>query len=1282
MKNYFSNHSTLYSQQNYAMIRNIERIVLLLVLLCFGMGARAGNVLTIGSAQGAPGEEVELALALENTDAVAALQVSIPLGEQLNYVEGSAAMTDRSNGHSVTAGVKDGTLNVMVYSMGMSALTGNTGDVVTLRLKLGNQPTDVTLTASKLVMTDGSGNAIGDATSASGVVSIRCAKAEYSPMTIDFGRVPIRSTYEQNFTVYNTGNETLEVTGLQFSNYLTKFSSTTQFPLTVAPGSSASINITYAPEERGTVSEEVKVLCNSISKLNTIALKAQPFAVNELHVQPVSGIADEVVTIPLTMNNMDAISGLQLEFQLPDALEYVENSFQLSGRKTNHVTVVTCKNGLLKILAYSPNDAAFTGEEGEIGSFQVKLVGRYDVELTPTKTVLSATINNKVENVCSEVYGAVVSIQSPSINADESFYMGAVSVTEPCERTFNIRNYGSAPLTVSRIVFDNENLSIKESLPININPWESFDVTVVYSSTEQTTFTGTMQIYSNDPEQRVWNVSVTGSRFAPNYFSIATPDVSAFENMKVEVAVNTYDPIVGLQFDLTYPGQYYEPFDGNYTLESRAEGLTVTYRQIDNNTLRFFCYFLTGSGIAAGDGKVMTIEMKPKGEYVPGGEYTAGVKEIKLGTSEMANKYAGVDSESTFTVFYPVTSISIEPSPAALDKGQTLALVATVNEDATNKNVTWSSADESIVSVDAEGVVTGVEYGTTTITVTSESNPEVAATCEVTVVYVPVTSISISQTTATLEGGETVKLIAKVNEDASNKKIIWTSADSNVASVRADGTVTGLHQGTTIITGTSEANPELSVTCEVTVTSDYEMPQSGWLMPWGRDEAWEMKYNEIEYSMEPGNTDWAQPGFDDSSWGTLTGPMGSYEPYNFYWDTDYNGYQLRREFFVPSVDEDIIFTFYAIHDDDLWVYLNGEQVGYFDGASTSERSIVIPADKFVRGMNLLALRIVDGCCDDYLDYALYMKAPKVGTKVQLPDAPFEFYYNAADYDEEEKLIPNHPDANLKGASLVLSENIPQWIDNELLRINDLCWGSIDRWDMNSTASGEHFYRSGEDCLTMVCKVTPNYGNGGNASDFISNREWDYNYMWRIGDHGRMFLHTGDAYDESRSMSIPDNEPQVLAVRVDGKNNYIQLDNLTTGESLRVNQVNWGGGGNVFRLFRSNDSGEYFKGDFYWVYYSFELLTDEQMRVFTDNFLLGDVNGDRQITPTDATMILMYYFNIPQTGFIIRAADVTQDGNISPADSIEDLLIYFGSAAGAKQAPAFELDEEVIMKDPE
>lgn len=630
------------------MIRNIERIVLLLVLLCFGMGARAGNVLTIGSAQGAPGEEVELALALENTDAVAALQVSIPLGEQLNYVEGSAAMTGRSNGHGVTVGVKDGTLNVMVYSLDMNALRGSTGDVVTLRLKLGNQPTDVTLTATKVVMTDGSGNAIGDATSTSGVVSIRCAKAEYSPVTIDFGRVPIRSTYSKSFTVRNTGNETLEVTGLQFSNYLTKFSSTTQFPLTVAPGSNASINITYAPEERGTVNEEVKVLCNSISKLNNIALKAQPFAVNELHVQPVSGIADEVVTIPLTMNNMDAISGLQLEFQLPNALEYVENSFQLSDRKTNHVTVVTNQNGILKILAYSPNDAAFTGDDGEIGSFQVKLVGRNSVNLKPTKTVLTATIDNKVENVCSEVYGASITINSPRIFAGSTLNMGATPVTEVVEKPLSIRNSGNALLTINRVVFDKENFSIKEQLPLTIAAWQAQNLTVVCDSIDEGDFETTMQIYSNDPEQRVWNVNVTGNRFAPNYLTFEAADINTDDPLAVDVALNNYDGINGIQFDVEYPSSYFVPTDELETT-ARAAGFSVAQRAISTNTTRYFFYSLSDAPITSGEGKILTFKFTQK-ENTPAGRYTLNISNVKLGTSDMVDKYAGKDASCSFEV--------------------------------------------------------------------------------------------------------------------------------------------------------------------------------------------------------------------------------------------------------------------------------------------------------------------------------------------------------------------------------------------------------------------------------------------------------------------------------------------------------------------------------------------------------------------------------------------------------------------------------------------------------
>ena len=626
----------------------IRCFIIISLLLCLDIGARADNVVTISSVEGAPEEEVTVSIGLNNTDAVSSIQVSIPLNENLSLVEGSGTMSNRCQNHSLVVGVKDGVLNVFLYSISMTAIDGNSGEVATLRLKLGSQPTTIPLTPSKVVLTDIRGTAI-EGSAQSGNVTIRCAKAQYSTMEVDFDEVPIRSTYTQTVTVTNVGNADLVISRMLFSD-INVFSTTTTLPLTIPAGGSQALNITYAPVERGSINRTLKVECNSVSKLNTIKLKAQPFAVNELHIQDASGISDEEVTITMTMNNMDAISGYQVEFTLPSQLEYVDGSFALSDRKQDHTSIATLNGNVLLIMVYSGSDSPLTGEDGVIGTFRVKLVGRNGTTLTPTKTVLSATIDNMVTNVVSAVYGGYVSISSPRISTNSSLDFGAVSVTEPCEKAFNIYNSGSAPLTVSRIVFDNESLSVKEALPLVIPARQSKNITVVYSSLEHTSFEATMHIYSNDPDLRLRDVVVRGSRFAPNYLSFFTPDIYPCNDLMIDVEADTYDPIAAIQFDVTYPSDHYELSDDNSILEERAEGMTVTVRQINENTLRYFCYFVGGGSIAPGEGKLMSLLLKPKSESTPTGVYNVSVTNIKMGTLEMADKYAGGNINTSFEV--------------------------------------------------------------------------------------------------------------------------------------------------------------------------------------------------------------------------------------------------------------------------------------------------------------------------------------------------------------------------------------------------------------------------------------------------------------------------------------------------------------------------------------------------------------------------------------------------------------------------------------------------------
>ena len=81
----------------------------------------------------------------------------------------------------------------------------------------------------------------------------------------------------------------------------------------------------------------------------------------------------------------------------------------------------------------------------------------------------------------------------------------------------------------------------------------------------------------------------------------------------------------------------------------------------------------------------------------------------------------------------PVTGVTLDKSTASVEVNKTVQLTAAVTPDnATNQAVTWRSGDETVATVSANGVVTGVKEGTATITVTTVDG-NFTATCEVTV---------------------------------------------------------------------------------------------------------------------------------------------------------------------------------------------------------------------------------------------------------------------------------------------------------------------------------------------------------------------------------------------------------------------------------------------------------------------------------------------------------------------------------------------------------------------
>lgn len=174
------------------------------------------------------------------------------------------------------------------------------------------------------------------------------------------------------------------------------------------------------------------------------------------------------------------------------------------------------------------------------------------------------------------------------------------------------------------------------------------------------------------------------------------------------------------------------------------------------------------------------------------------------------------------SVIYKVTKVELNKTSLTLDVGKSDTLTATITpSNATDQNVTWSSDNQNVATVDANGKVTAVAKGSTTITATAADGSGEKATCSVTVkeaAIVPVESVSLDKTSLELTEGETAQLNATVlPETATNRNVTWSSNAPGVATVDSSGKVTAVAPGTATITVTT-ADGGKTATCTVTVS--------------------------------------------------------------------------------------------------------------------------------------------------------------------------------------------------------------------------------------------------------------------------------------------------------------------------------------------------------------------------------------------------------------------------------------------------------------------------------
>ena len=173
-----------------------------------------------------------------------------------------------------------------------------------------------------------------------------------------------------------------------------------------------------------------------------------------------------------------------------------------------------------------------------------------------------------------------------------------------------------------------------------------------------------------------------------------------------------------------------------------------------------------------------------------------------------------------------VDSVSVSPaSPTAIEPGKTLQLTATVlPELATNKNVSWSSDNAAVATVDENGLVTAVSKGSAEITATSQSDSNKAGKVTITVSGVDVTSVTITPSKTVYTGTDETISATVLPANASNKKVSWSVSGNEAGYVQItdneDGscTIRGLKAGSCVLTATSADNGSKKSSCTITVS--------------------------------------------------------------------------------------------------------------------------------------------------------------------------------------------------------------------------------------------------------------------------------------------------------------------------------------------------------------------------------------------------------------------------------------------------------------------------------
>lgn len=241
-----------------------------------------------------------------------------------------------------------------------------------------------------------------------------------------------------------------------------------------------------------------------------------------------------------------------------------------------------------------------------------------------------------------------------------------------------------------------------------------------------------------------------------------------------------------------------------------ATSVSMTNRFIDmtQTTTSYSNYSIIGG---SGD---YIVDLKSSDNSVVTVDYNGILTPKSPGTATItATTAGGATGTQKVTVVNTATKISLSNSSMTVARGSTKQLTATTTPSPTSSNITWSSSDTNVATVDQNGNVTGIGVGSATITVSTDNG--YSATCSITV-NMPITTMEFENPSVTIYKDDVQKLnLIYAPADTTDNISYSCSVSSSYLSVDSSGVITANRVGTYTVTATASSGVKAYCTVKV-----------------------------------------------------------------------------------------------------------------------------------------------------------------------------------------------------------------------------------------------------------------------------------------------------------------------------------------------------------------------------------------------------------------------------------------------------------------------------------